>query len=53
MNILCMAGYEKGHDFLREAKRQGCTCVLFTSLRLKDNSAVADGEHRRNLLHAG
>jgi biotin carboxylase len=31
MTILCLASYEKGHDFLREAKRQGATVVLLTS----------------------
>jgi hypothetical protein len=28
--ILCMAGYEKGHEFLREAKRQGWHVILVT-----------------------
>lgn len=36
MTILCIASYEKGHNFLREAKRQGCHVVLLTSLKLKD-----------------
>lgn len=31
MTILCLASYEKGHEFLREAKRQGCTVMLLTS----------------------
>ena len=35
MTILCLASYEKGHEFLREAKRQGCTVVLLTSLSLQ------------------
>jgi len=35
MTILCLAGYEKGHEFLREAKRQGCTVILLTSLSLQ------------------
>ena len=30
MTILCLASYEKGHDFLRECKRQGWTVVLIT-----------------------
>ena len=38
MNLLCIASYEKGHDFLREAKRQGCYVVLLTSLNLKDKA---------------
>jgi biotin carboxylase len=31
MTILCLASYEKGHEFLREAKRQGWTVVLVTA----------------------
>jgi biotin carboxylase len=39
MTILCLASYEKGHEFLRECKRQGCTVVLLTSECLKDKAA--------------
>ena len=53
MTILCLASYEKGHEFLREAKRQGATVVLLTSQSLQAQGAVAAREHRRNLLHAG
>ncbi len=35
MNILCLASYEKGHDFLREAKRQGAGVMLLTSQSLQ------------------
>src|SRR5712671_1648940 len=38
MTILCIAGYEKGHDFLREAKRQGAYVILVTSESLKDKA---------------
>src|SRR5215467_15388541 len=38
MNFLCLAGYEKGHDFLRELKRHGCGVLLVTSLSLKDKA---------------
>jgi hypothetical protein len=38
MNLLCLAGYEKGHDFLREAKRQDCSITLLTSLQLKETA---------------
>lgn len=38
MTILCIASYEKGHDFLRECKRQGCRVFLLTSLSLKDTA---------------
>jgi biotin carboxylase len=36
--ILCFASYEKGHAFLREAKRLGCRVLLLTSLSLKDEA---------------
>jgi hypothetical protein len=35
MTFLCLASYDKGHDFLRECKRQGCTVLLLTSLSLQ------------------
>lgn len=35
MTILCLASYEKGHEFLREAKRQGATVLLVTSRSLE------------------
>src|SRR6266436_3248257 len=38
MTILCLASYEKGHEFLRECKRQGCRVLLLTSLALKDKA---------------
>jgi len=31
LTILCIASYEKGHEFLRECKKQGCFVVLLTS----------------------
>ena len=31
LTILCLASYEKGSDFLRECKRQGCRVLLLTS----------------------
>jgi biotin carboxylase len=36
LTFLCLASYEKGHDFLREAKHQGARVFLITSLSLKD-----------------
>lgn len=36
--IVCLASYEKGHEFLRECKRQGCRVFLLTSLSLKDKA---------------
>ncbi len=34
--ILCIASYDKGHDFMRSAKRCGWHVVLLTSQSLKD-----------------
>ena len=31
LTILCLASYEKGEEFLRECKRQGCRVLLLTS----------------------
>ncbi len=36
--ILCFASYEKGHDFMRQAKRDGCRVFLLTSLSLKEKA---------------
>ncbi|HTP35082.1 MAG TPA: hypothetical protein VMJ75_23055 [Candidatus Acidoferrales bacterium] len=38
MTILCLASYEKGHEFLRECKRQGWTVVLLTSQSLQNTA---------------
>jgi biotin carboxylase len=37
MTILCLASYDKGHDFIRECKRQGATVLLVTSLSLQSS----------------
>jgi len=36
--VLCLASYEKGQPFLRQAKAQGCRVFLLTSLSLKDTA---------------
>lgn len=36
MTILCMTSYEKGQEFLRQAKRQGWHVILLTKEELKD-----------------
>ncbi|AMY07389.1 argininosuccinate lyase [Luteitalea pratensis] len=36
LTILCVATYEKGAEFLRECKRQGCTVLLLTTEALRD-----------------
>jgi biotin carboxylase len=33
--VLCVASYEKGQEFMRECKRQGCRVLLLTSLSLR------------------
>lgn len=35
LTVLCLASYEKGHEFMRECKRQNCRVLLLTSLSLK------------------
>jgi hypothetical protein len=35
LTFLCLAGYEKGHEFLREIKRQGCHVLLVTATNLE------------------
>jgi biotin carboxylase len=39
LTILCLASYEKGTDFLRECKRQGCHVILLTREKLRDSEA--------------
>ena len=36
LTILCIATYLKGHDFLRECRRQGCRVLLLTDEKLRD-----------------
>ena len=38
MTILCISSYEKGHDFLREAKRAGWTVVLITAESIREKA---------------
>jgi len=33
--ILCLASYEKGQEFIRECKRQGCSVLLLTLTKLE------------------
>jgi len=35
LTVLCLAGYEKGQEFLRELKRQGCRVILVTATNLE------------------
>jgi biotin carboxylase len=36
LTILCISSYEKGYDFMRECKDQGCRVLLLTSESLKN-----------------
>jgi biotin carboxylase len=36
LTILCISSYEKGFDFMREAKNQGCRVILLTSKSLEN-----------------
>jgi biotin carboxylase len=38
MTILCLASYEKGHEFLRECKRQGWTVLLVTAESIREKA---------------
>jgi biotin carboxylase len=62
MTILCLASYEKGHDFIRECKRQGVTVVLMTSQSLQHKATfpmesideifyMPDEDHKWNREH--
>jgi biotin carboxylase len=62
MTILCLASYEKGHEFLRECKRHGWNVVLLTSESIRQEAHfptesidesfyMADDHHRWNLAH--
>ena len=35
LTVLCIATYLKGHDFLRECRRQGCRVLLLTEEKLR------------------
>ncbi len=36
LTFLCVSSYEKGHDFMRECKEQGCRVLLLTSKSLEN-----------------
>jgi biotin carboxylase len=36
LTVLCVASYEKGQEFMRECKRQGCRVILLTSHSLEN-----------------
>ena len=38
LTILCLASYEKGYDFLRQAKKEGARVLLLTSLSLQNKA---------------
>src|ERR1700739_3435219 len=36
LTFLCITTYEKGQEFMRECKRQGCRLLLVTAEKLRD-----------------
>ncbi len=36
LTLLCITTYEKGQEFMRECKRQGCSVLLLTAEKLRD-----------------
>ena len=38
MTMLCLASYEKGHEFLRQCKRDGWTVVLITAESIRETA---------------
>jgi len=36
LTVLCISSYEKGHDFMKECKAQGCRVILLTSKSLEN-----------------
>ena len=36
LTFLCITTYEKGQEFMRECKRQGCSVILLTAEKLRD-----------------
>jgi biotin carboxylase len=36
LTVLCITTYEKGQEFMRECKRQGCRVILLTAEKLKE-----------------
>jgi biotin carboxylase len=62
LTILCLASYEKGFDFLREAKDQGCRVLLLASASIANSPwpreaidetfYMPDDNHKWNRDHA-
>src|SRR5580698_6106426 len=48
--ILCIASYEKGHEFMRQCKRSGWKVLLLTSQSLKDKAHWPTESHDDALL---
>ena len=57
LTMLCIATYLKGHEFLRECRRQGCRVLLLTEEKLRDADWPRDSIDaffyvRREMPHA-
>ena len=56
ITILCVSSYEKGFDFMRECKDQGCRVLLLTSKSLENiqwpREAIDEFNEQLSLAHA-
>jgi hypothetical protein len=50
LTILCITSYEKGQEFLRACKGQGCRVLLLTVEKFRDGPAQL-GDHKYGELH--
>ena len=52
LTFLCITTYEKGQEFMRECKRQGCRVILLTAEKLRAADWPKESL-KRNFLPAG
>ena len=50
LTFLCITTYEKGQEFMRECKRQGCRVILLTAEKLRDADWPREMSRRYLLL---
>ena len=51
LTMLCIATYLKGHEFLRECRRQGCRVLLLTEEKLRDADWPRDSIDAFHYVH--
>jgi len=51
LTFLCVSSYEKGHDFMRECKANGCRVILLTSESLKNASWPQESIDKTFYIH--